>query len=154
MTSPLDYLDQDGADEADYESPMRELYAYHDDDTWIDGIVTGVKPGGAADGKTLVQFDGRLWVPAREVRRSDHYIAVLLNPDSEVYAEVIQSFVDGQPKEIIRDVSIVGGDNVGTEWRPLDEPATGTRVRYRYTGTAELPVTDENDDEADAEATA
>jgi hypothetical protein len=143
MTSPLDYLDEDGADEADYESPMRELYAYHDGDTWLDGIVTGVKPHGAADGRTLVQFDERLWVPAHEVRRSDHYIAVLLNPDSEVYAEVIQSFVDGSPKESIRDVSIVGGDNVGTEWRAIDEPQTGTRVRYRYTGTAELQVPDE-----------
>jgi hypothetical protein len=142
-TSPLDYLDQDGADEADYETPMRELYAYHDGDTWLDGIVTGVRPRAAADGGTLVQFDERLWVPAREVRQSDHYIAVLLNPDSEVYAEVIQSFVDGQPKDVIRDVSIVGDDNVGTEWRPIDEPRTGSRVRYRYTGTAELPVSDE-----------
>ncbi|WP_374010067.1 hypothetical protein [Leifsonia sp. LS-T14] len=149
MTSPLDYLDEDGADEADYESPMRELYAYRDGDTWLDGIVTGVKPHGTSDGKTLVQFDERLWVPAREVKPSDHYIAVLLNPDSEVYAEVIQSFVDGQPKEIIRDVSIVGDDNVGTEWRLLDEPPTGTRVRYRYTGTAVLEAPDE-----DAEATA
>ena len=143
MTSPLDYLDEDGADEADYESPMRELYAYRDGDTWLDGIVTGVRPHAAADGGTLVQFDERLWVPAREVRQSDHYIAVLLNPDSEVYAEVIQSFVDGQPKDVIRDVSIVGDDNVGTEWRPIDEPRTGSRVRYRYTGTAELPVSDE-----------
>ena len=32
--------------------------------------------------------------------------------------------------------------------RLLDEPATGTRVRYRYTGTAELQVPD--DDEATA----
>ncbi|MGO4300714.1 hypothetical protein [Leifsonia sp. RAF41] len=143
MTSPLDYLDENGADEADYESPMRELYAYHDGDTWLDGIVTGVKPGGTSDGKTLVQFDERLWVPAREVKQSDHYVAVLLNPDSEVYAEVIQSFVDGQPKDSIRDVSIVGGDNVGTEWRRLDEPTTGTRVRYRYTGTAELQAPDD-----------
>ncbi|MFP3465886.1 hypothetical protein [Leifsonia sp. SIMBA_070] len=149
MTSPLDYLDQDGADEADYESPMRELYAYHDGDTWIDGIVTGVRPHAAADGGALVQFDERLWVPAREVRRSNHYIAVLLNPDSEVYDEVIQSLVDGEPKETIRDISLVGADNAGTEWRRLDEPATGTRVRYRYTGTAELPTPDE-----DAAATA
>jgi hypothetical protein len=44
---------------------------------------------------------------------------------------------------VIRDISIVGDDNVGTEWRPLDEPATGTRVRYRYTGTAELQAPDE-----------
>jgi len=143
MTSPLDYLDQDGADEADYETPMRELYAYHDGDTWLDGIVTGVRPHAAADGGALVQFDERLWVPAREVRQSDHYVAVLLNPDSEVYAEVIQSLVDGQPKDVIRDVSIVGDDNVGTEWRPIDEPRAGSRVRYRYTGTAELPVSDE-----------
>ncbi|WP_285116123.1 hypothetical protein [Leifsonia sp. fls2-241-R2A-40a] len=147
MTSPLDYLDEDGADEADYESPMRELYAYRDGDTWLDGIVTGVRPHGASDGKTLVQFDERLWVPAREVKRSDHYIAVLLNPDSEVYAEVPQSYVDGQPKEIIRDVSALGdGDNVGTEWGLLDEPPTGTRVRYRYTGTAELQVPDDVDE--------
>jgi len=143
MTSPLDYLDEDGADEADYESPMRELYAYRDGDTWLDGIVTGVKPHGTSDGKALVQFDERLWVPAREVKPSDHYVAVLLNPDSEVYAEVIQSFVDGQPKQSIRDVSIVGDDNVGTEWRLLDEPATGTRVRYRYTGTAVLEAPDD-----------
>jgi len=149
-TSPLDYLDQDGADEADYETPMRELYAYHDGDTWLDGIVTGVRPHAAADGGTLVQFDERLWVPAREVRSSDHYIAVLLNPDSEVYAEVIQSLVDGKPKEVIRDVSIVGDDNVGTEWRLLDEPATGTRVRYRYTGTAVLEAPDDDDAEASA----
>ena len=127
-------------------STLRALAgAYHDGDTWLDGIVTGVKPHAAADGGTLVQFDERLWVPAREVRESDHYIAVLLNPDSEVYAEVIQSFVDGKPKDVIRDVSIIGdGDNVGTEWRLLDEPATGTRVRYRYTGTAELPEPDED----------
>jgi hypothetical protein len=142
MTSPLEYLDEDGADEADYESPMRELYAYRDDDTWLDGIVTGVKAHASADGKTLVQFDDRLWVPAREVRRSNHYIAVLLNPDSEVYSEVIQSYLDGKPKDVIRDVSIVGDDNVGTEWQIIDEPATGTRVRYRYTGTAELQVPD------------
>ncbi|MGO4536695.1 hypothetical protein [Leifsonia sp. 2MCAF36] len=150
MTSPLDYLDEDGADEADYESPMRELYAYHDGDTWLDGVVTGVRPGGAADGTTLVQFDERLWVPARDVKPSDHYVAVLLNPDSEVYAEVIQSFVGGQPKEVIRDVSIVGDGNVGTEWRPLDERATGTRVRYRYTGTAELQAPDDEDAAASA----
>ncbi len=31
-----------------------------------------------------------------------------------------------------------GSTNAGTEWRPLDEQAVGTRVRYRYTGTAEL----------------
>ena len=152
MTSPLDYLDEDGADEADYESPMRELYAYRDGDSWLDGVVTGVRPHGGVDGCTLVQFDDRLWVPAREVRSSSHYIAVLLNPDSEVYAEVVQSFVDGEPKQIIRDISIVGdGDNVGTEWRALDEPPVGTRVRYRYTGTAELV---EPDDEGDEERTA
>jgi hypothetical protein len=142
MTSPLDYLDEAGADEADYETPMRELYAYRDGDTWFDGIVTGVRPHSAGDGGTLVQFDGRLWVPVREVRPSDHYIAVLLNPDSEVYAEVVQSYVDGRPKDVIRDVSLVGEDNVGTEWRPIDEPRVGSRVRYRYTGTAELQVPD------------
>jgi hypothetical protein len=148
MTSPLDYLDEDGADEADYESPMRELYAYRDGDTWLDGIVTGVRPNGSGDGGALVQFDGRLWVPAREVKRSSHYIAVLLNPDSEVYAEVIQSYVDDEPKQVIRDVSKVGDDNVGTEWRPLDEAPTGTRVRYRYTGTAELQEPDDEEESA------
>jgi hypothetical protein len=68
--------------------------------------------------------------------------SALLNPDSEVYAEVVQSYVDGQPKDVIRDVSLVGEDNVGTEWRPIDEPRVGSRVRYRYTGTAELQVPD------------
>ena len=143
MSSPLEYLNADGADEADFEQPMRELFAYRDGDHWRDGIVSGVKRG--ADGRAHVQFDGRMWVTTDDVRESTHYIAVLLNPDSEVYAEVIQSFVDGQPKEVIREVSTVGdGDNVGTEWRLLDEPATGTRVRYRYTGTAELPEPDED----------
>ncbi|MDN4615825.1 hypothetical protein P5G50_15335 [Leifsonia sp. F6_8S_P_1B] len=140
MTSPLEYLNADGADEADYEQPMRELYAYPDGDHWLDGIVTGVKPGAAIEGGALVQFDERLWVRASLVRESDHYIAVLLGRDGDVYAEVITSFIDGQPADPIRDISVTDGEsNIGTEWRPIDEPRTGTRVRYRYTGSADLP---------------
>jgi len=139
MSSPLEYLDAAGADEADFESPMRELYAYRDGDNWVDGFVTGVKRGGAQDGSTLVQFDGRTWVPASEVRASDHYVAVLLNPDDTVYAEVVQSYIDGQPANPIRDVSTVDGQNVGTLWHPVDAPRTSsTRIPYRYAGTAEL----------------
>lgn len=139
MTSPLEYLNADGADEADYEQPMRELYAYPDGDHWLNGIVTGVKPGAAIEGGALVQFDDRLWVRASLVRDSDHYIAVLLNRDGEVYAEVITSLIDGQPAESIRDISVTdGASNAGTEWRPIDEPRTGTRVRYRYTGGVDL----------------
>lgn len=143
MSSPLGYLDSNEADEADYEQPMRELFAYHDGERWVDGFVTGVRPAAGDGGKTLVQFDGRVWVPARDVRESNHYVAVLLNPDAEVYAEIVQSYVDGNPKDPIRDVTKVGDDNVGTEWRPIDEPRIGTRVRYRYTGTAELLEPDE-----------
>ncbi len=139
MSSPLEYLDADGADEADYEQPMRELYSYRDGERWADGIVTGVKPHGCDDGRTLVQFDDRVWVTTADVRPSSHYIAVLLNPDSSVYAEVVARYVDGAPADPIRDVSVPdGANNIGTEWRPLDEPPIGTRVRYRYTGTAEL----------------
>ncbi|MGN6428083.1 hypothetical protein [uncultured Leifsonia sp.] len=141
MTSPLDYLNADGADEADYEQPMREVYAYRDGERWTDGIVTGTKRG--EDGRALVQFDGRVWVGADDVRDSDHYIAVLLNPDSTVYAEVLARLIDGAPADPIRDVSVTdGASNVGTEWRPLDEERRGTRVRYRYTGTAELEPVD------------
>jgi hypothetical protein len=139
MSSPLEYLDAAGADEADFESPMRELYAYRDGESWRDGFVTGVKPGGAQDGATLVQFDGRIWVPAAEVRASDHYVAVLLNPDDSVYTEVVQSFIDGKPADPIRDVATVDGQTVGTAWHPVDAPsATSTRVPYRYAGTTEL----------------
>ncbi|WP_348788268.1 hypothetical protein [Leifsonia sp. NPDC080035] len=141
MTSPLEYLNADGADEADFEQPMRELYAYRDGEHWTDGIVTGTKR--ADDGRALVQFDGRVWVSTEDVRDSDHYIAVLLNPDSSVYAEVVARLIDGSPADPIRDVSLTDGTaNVGTEWRPLDEPRRGTRVRYRYTGTAELEPVD------------
>ncbi len=123
MSSPLEYLNADGADEADFEQPMREL--------------CGVKRG--ADGRAHVQFDGRMWVTTDDVRESTHYIAVLLNPDSTVYAEVITGYRDGAPADLIRDIDVVDGStNAGTEWRPLDEQAVGTRVRYRYTGTAEL----------------
>ncbi len=122
MSSPLEYLNADGADEADFEQPMRELC---------------VKRG--ADGRAHVQFDGRMWVTTDDVRESTHYIAVLLNPDSTVYAEVITGYRDGAPADLIRDIDVVDGStNAGTEWRPLDEQAVGTRVRYRYTGTAEL----------------
>jgi hypothetical protein len=138
MSSPLEFLNADGADEADHETPMRELYAYQDGDRWVDGFVTGVRPGGAADGTALVQFDDRVWVPAADVRASEHYVAVLVNPDDTVYAEVVQSLVDGKPADPIRDVSTVDGQNVGTEWRVIDEEPTGTRIRYRYAGTAEL----------------
>lgn len=141
MSSPLDYLDADDADEADYEQPMRELFAYRDGDRWADGIVTGVKRG--ADGRALVQFDSRMWVTTKDVRESTHYIAVLLNPDSSVYAEVIAGYRDGSPADPIRDIDVIdGANNVGTEWRPLDEPPIGSRVRYRYTGTAELEAAD------------
>jgi hypothetical protein len=137
MSSPLEYLNADDADEADFEQPMRELFAYRDGDHWLDGIVTGVKR--APDGRALVQFDGRMWVTTDGIRESSHYIAVLLNPDSSVYAEVITGYRDGAPADLIRDIDVVDGSvNAGTEWRPLDEPRVGTRVRYRYTGTAEL----------------
>ncbi|HTJ37940.1 MAG TPA: hypothetical protein VL738_32300, partial [Dactylosporangium sp.] len=137
MSSPLEYLDADGADEADYEQPMRELFAYRDGERWLDGIVTGVKRG--ADGRAHVQFDNRMWVTTDDIRESSHYIAVLLNPDSTVYAEVITGYRDGAPAELIRDIDVVdGANNAGTAWRPLDERAVGSRVRYRYTGTAEL----------------
>lgn len=136
MSSPLGYLDAEGADEADFEQPIRELYTYRHGEHWLDGIVTGAKRG---DGRALVQFDERVWVSTADVRESSHYIAVLLNPDSTVYAEVIARYIEGSPADPIRDVSVTdGANNVGTEWRPLDEPSVGTRVRYRYTGTAEL----------------
>jgi hypothetical protein len=137
MSSPLEYLNADGADEADYEQPMRELFAYRDGDHWLDGVVTGVKRG--SDGRACVQFDGRMWVGTDDIRESNHYIAVLLNPDSTVYAEVITGYRDGAPADLIRDIDVVdGSNNAGTEWRPVDEQPVGTRVRYRYTGTAEL----------------
>lgn len=139
MSSPLEYLDAAGADEADFESPMRELYAYRNGDRWVDGFVTGVRPGGAQDGGTMVQFDGSTWVPASEVRASDHYVAVLLNPDDTVYAEIVQSYIDGQPADPIRDVATVDGQTVGTVWHPADAPRLSpTRIPYRYAGTAEL----------------
>ena len=145
MGSPLEYLDAAGADEADYEQPMRALYAYRDGERWPDGIVTGVKRG--ADGRAQVQFDGRVWVSTADVRESGHYIAVLLNSDSSVYAEVIASRIDGAPADPIRDISLLdGATNAGTEWRLLDEPAIGTRVRYRYTGTAELMSAEAEDE--------
>lgn len=137
MSSPLDYLDAPGADDADLEQPMRELYAYRDGDRWSDGFVTGVRRGSDGSG-AQVQFESRVWVPAAEVRPSSHYIAVLVNPDDTVYAEVVQAFADGEPADPIRDVSTTGDGNVGTEWRLIDEPRTGTRVRYRYSGAVEL----------------
>jgi hypothetical protein len=80
-----------------------------------------------------------MWVTTDDIRESSHYIAVLLNPDSTVYAEVITGYRDGAPAELIRDIDVVdGANNAGTAWRPLDERAVGSRVRYRYTGTAEL----------------
>ena len=138
MSSPLEFLNAEDADEADYEMPLRELYSYRDGDHWADGFVTGVRPGAATDGSALVQFEDRLWVPVSDVRASDHYVAVLLNPDDSVYTEVVQTLVDGRPVDPIRDISLVDDQNVGTEWRLIAPEPTGTRVRYRYAGTAEL----------------
>lgn len=143
MSSPLEYLDAAGADEADFESPMGELYAYRDGDgdadRWVDGFVTAVRPGGAQDGSALVQFDNRTWVPAAEVRASEHYVAVLMNPDDTVYAEVVQSYIDGAPADPIRDVATIDGQTVGTAWHPVDaERGASTRIPYRYAGTTEL----------------
>jgi hypothetical protein len=77
-----------------------------------------------------------------ETQISDnHYLAVLVNPDGSVYAEVEQSLVDGQPADPLRDVTTVGGQTVESVWRPdLEgtEGADGYRVPYRYVGTGEL----------------
>ncbi|MFF1634992.1 hypothetical protein [Leifsonia sp. NPDC058248] len=68
----------------------------------------------------------------------DHYLAVLVNPDGSVYAEVVQSLVDGKPADPIRDVTTLGGRNVESVWRPDAESAADGRVPYRYVGTGEL----------------
>ncbi|GAA0411896.1 hypothetical protein [Leifsonia naganoensis] len=63
--------------------------------------------------------------------RPSHYVAVLVNPDGSVYTEVELAFVDGAPADPVRDVVTVGEQTVTTVWRPIDEPPTGHRVRYR-----------------------
>jgi hypothetical protein len=71
----------------------------------------------------------------------NHYLAVLVNPDGTVYAEIVTSLVDGRPADPIRDVTTVGGQTVETVWRPdPDAPDEGAdyRVIYRYVGTGEL----------------
>jgi hypothetical protein len=71
----------------------------------------------------------------------NHYLAVLVNPDGTVYAEIVTSLVDGRPADPIRDVTTVGGQTVESVWRPdADAPDEGTdfRVIYRYVGTGEL----------------
>ncbi|MFF1878642.1 hypothetical protein [Leifsonia sp. NPDC058230] len=79
----------------------------------------------------------------------NHYLAVLVNPDGTVYAEIVTSLVDGKPADPIRDVTTVGGQTVESVWRPsADTPEEGAdyRVLYRYVGTGEL------DSEADADS--
>jgi hypothetical protein len=71
----------------------------------------------------------------------NHYVAVLVNPDGSVYAEVVQSLVDGHPADPLRDVTTVGGQTVESVWRPDLEGAEGaddSRIPYRYVGTGEL----------------
>jgi hypothetical protein len=71
----------------------------------------------------------------------NHYVAVLVNPDGSVYAEVVQSLVDGQPADPLRDVTTVGGQTVESVWRPDLEGTEGAddfRIPYRYVGTGEL----------------
>ncbi|WP_431277669.1 hypothetical protein [Leifsonia poae] len=71
----------------------------------------------------------------------NHYLAVLMNPDGTVYAEIVTSLVDGAPADPIRDVTTVGGQTVESVWRPdPDAPDEGVdyRVIYRYIGTGEL----------------